>query len=251
MQKLSVVIVCKNEADVIGETLQSVSPLTEDIIVYDNGSTDGTQDVVKQYGATLYVGSWEGFGITKNKAISLAQYDWILSLDADEAIDDELTHNLLHLNLPDEKTVYTLRFKNFLGSRWLRFGEWGGDAHIRLFNRKTVQWNTAAVHESLQLPPDTKIVCLNGFVLHKTAAHLQEYKDKMQNYAALNAQKYFAQGKTAGMGKLILAPVFSFVKNYLFKLGFLDGAAGFHCARISASYTFWKYKKLRKLAGKN
>ena len=130
MQRLSVVIVCKNGAKVIGETIKSFTGLTDDILIYDNGSTDGTQDIVKQSNARLIEGNWEGFGKTKNKANALGKYDWILSLDADEAIDEELKKNLLKEELTDEKKVFEFKFKNFLGNKWLRFGEWGNDKHI-------------------------------------------------------------------------------------------------------------------------
>jgi glycosyltransferase involved in cell wall biosynthesis len=246
MQRLSVVIACKNGASVIGETIKSFAGLTDDILVYDNGSTDGTKHIVKSSGARLAEGSWEGFGKTKNKANVLAKYDWILSLDADEAIDEELKRNLLELKLEDEKAVYTIRFKNFLGNKWLRFGEWGDDKHIRLFNRRQVNWNDAAVHESLLFPQDVKIETVKGFVLHKTAASVIEYKEKMKIYAELNAEKYFKLGKNAGWLNIIFSPLFSFIKNYFFKLGFLDGLAGFQCAWINAGYTFLKYKALRQ-----
>jgi glycosyltransferase involved in cell wall biosynthesis len=250
MQKLSVVIVCKNGANVIGETIKSFSGLTDDILIYDNGSTDGTQEIVKQIGAKLIEGNWKGFGKTKNKANALTKYDWILSLDADEAIDEELKRNLLKENLVDEMDVYELRFKNFLGNKWLRFGEWGSDKHIRLFNRRQVQWNDAEVHESLILPKGIKKLNIQGYVLHKTASSIDEYKNKMSRYAVLNAEKYFKQGKTAGMLKIYFSSIFSFIINYFLRLGFLDGATGYHCAKVNAQYTFLKYKKLNELWNK-
>jgi glycosyltransferase involved in cell wall biosynthesis len=246
MQKISVVIVCRNEADVIGPTLKSLTGLTDDIVVFDNGSTDGTQEIVKQSGGRLFEGSWEGFGKTKNKANALAKYDWILSLDADEAIDEKMKNSLLQL-LPDDRMVYELRFKNFLGHQWLRYGAWGGDKHIRLFNRKRVQWDDAAVHESLIIPPGTAIVRLEGYVLHRTAAGAAEYEKKVREYAGPGAEKYFQQGKKSGWLKMNIAAFFSFIKNYFFRLGFLDGRKGFDCARINALYTFLKYKKLKEL----
>jgi glycosyltransferase involved in cell wall biosynthesis len=245
MQKLSVVIVCKNEAGIIGRSLAGLAGLSDDIIVYDNGSTDGTLEIIKHSGAKLFEGSWEGFGKTKNKANALAKYDWILSLDADETADEELKKSLLQLELLDEKKIYEFRFKNFLGKKWLRFGEWGGDKHVRLFNRRQVKWNDAEVHEELVLPAGTEKKSLNGFVLHRTAADIDAFRQKMKAYAELNAEKYFHRNKKAGWLKPWLSPLFSFLKNYFFKAGFLDGAAGFHCARISAWYTFLKYKKLR------
>jgi len=247
MQKISVVIVCKNEANVIGETIASFAGLTDDIIVYDNGSKDGTQEIVKKSNAKLFEGSWEGFGKTKNKANELAKYDWILSLDADEAIDQELKKNLLQFDLADEKKVYQLKFKNFFGNKWLRFGEWGTDKHIRLFNRKQAKWNDAEVHEAILLPEEVKVITVKGYVLHKTAPDSITYENKMKKYAQLNAKKYFQQGKSSNKLKIYLAPAFSFIKNYIFKFGFLDGKEGFDCARINALYTFIKYKKLKKL----
>lgn len=247
MQKLSVVIVCKNEAKVIGETIKSFSGLTDDIVVYDNGSTDGTKEIVQQSNAKLFEGSWEGFGKTKNKANELAKYDWILSLDADEGIDGDLKKNLLKQDLADERKVYEFKFKNFLGNKWLRFGEWGNDKHIRLFNRKKIKWNDADVHESLLFPRDMKVIPVAGYVLHKTAADFSEYKSKIEKYAALNAEKYFKQQKGSVAIRMFFSPTFSFIKNYVFKLGFLDGATGYQCARMNARYTFLKYKKLKEL----
>ena len=250
MQRLSVVIVCKNGARVIGETIKSFTGLTDDILIYDNGSTDGTQDIVKQSNARLIEGNWEGFGKTKNKANALGKYDWILSLDADEAIDEELKKNLLKEELTDEKKVFEFKFKNFLGNKWLRFGEWGNDKHIRLFSRIKIRWNDADVHESLLLPKDVKVISVPGYVLHKTASNLSEYENKMENYAVLNAAKYFKQQKRSGSLKMFFSAIFSFLKNYFFKLGFLDGVTGYHCARINARYTFLKYKRLDELVSK-
>ena len=247
MQRLSVVIVCKNGAKVIGETIRSFSGVTDDILIYDNGSTDGTKEIVRQTGSNFVEGVWEGFGKTKNKATAMAKYDWILSIDADEAIDEELKENLLELDLADENKVFEFRFKNFLGNKWLRFGEWGDDKHIRLFNRKKIRWNDADVHESLLLPADVKVIHVPGFVLHRTAASYHDYENKMENYAKLNADKYFKQQKSSGSLKMFFSASFSFVKNYFFKLGFLDGVTGYHCARINARYTFLKYKKLNEL----
>jgi len=250
MQQLSVVIICKNSAGVIERTLQSFAGLTDDIVVYDNGSTDNTAEIVKHVGANFYSGSWEGFGKTKNKANSKAKYNWILSLDADEGIDDDLKQSLLQLSLGHEKTVYDLKFRNFVGNRYLKYGEWGTDNHIRLFNRNQVQWNDAAVHEQLIIPDNVEIKTLNGYVLHRTTANFTEYEKKMEGYAALNAQKYFEQGKKVIWGKGWLSAGFSFIKNYIFRLGFLDGKDGFECARINARYTYLKYKNLNELLKK-
>ena len=247
MQLISVVIVCKNEADVIAGTLQSLAGLTDDILVYDNGSTDGTQQIIKQFDVCLHEGTWEGFGKTKNKAISLAKHDWILSLDADEAIDNELKKSLLQLTWPGEKTVFDISFKSFLGKKYLKYGEWGGDHHIRLFNRKQVNWDAAPVHEKLVLPSDVIITRLKGYVLHQTMKDMEDYMQKMMHYAILNAKKYYQQGKKASWFKIRLSPGFTFFNYYILKLGFLDGHAGYVCAKITAHYTFLKYILLKEL----
>ena len=247
MQSLSVVIVCKNEAGIIGTTLQSLQELTDDIVVYDNGSDDNTVDIAKRFDAKIFRGDWEGFGKTKNRAVSLARHDWILSLDADESIDEELKNTLLNLSLSDDNFVYDIKFKNFFGSQWLKYGEWGNDNHIRLFNRKKVNWDAAPVHEKLVFPDGVQKKMLKGYVLHYTASDIPKYESKLKKYAALNARKYYEQGKKAGPFKKYFSAFFSFMQNYIFKAGFLDGKAGYRCAILTATYTFNKYKNLEQL----
>jgi glycosyltransferase involved in cell wall biosynthesis len=247
MRELSVVIVCRNEAGIIGRTLESLQGITDDIVVYDNGSTDNTKEIVVKTGAKLFEGAWEGFGATKRKATALAKYDWILSLDADEAIDIDLKTFLLEFVPPNDQAVYEIRFKNFLGNKYLRYGEWGNDKHKRLFNRRHINWDDAPVHEGLILPKNISILTAQGFILHRTVNNLNEYAFKMSHYAMLNASKYFEQKKKSSWIQRRLAPGFAFIKYYFFKLGFLDGEAGYTCARMTAYYTFLKYARLREL----
>lgn len=247
MYQFSIVIICKNEAGVISNTLKSLLDITDDIIVYDNGSTDGTQDMVKPFSVRLIEDKWEGFGKTKNKANTFAKYDWILSLDADEAIDDELKATLMNWKPENERIVYRLRFRNFLGNKPIRYGDWGNDTHIRLFSRKHVNWDEADVHESLQLPNDTNEITLKGFVLHHTWRDMNDYKEKMNRYALLGAQKYFKQGKKSSYLKRFFSPVVAFISSYILKLGFLDGKAGYQCAAMMAYYTKKKYQNLASL----
>ncbi|MBM3415889.1 MAG: glycosyltransferase family 2 protein [Bacteroidetes bacterium] len=250
MHPLSVVIVCKNEADVIGSTLQSLQGLSDDIVIYDNGSTDGTQELVRRFGVRLYEGSWEGFGKTKGKALTLARHDWVLFLDADEAVDEELKKTLQQWEPESKTVVYEMAFKNFFKDKPLQFGEWGKDFHVRLFNRKTVQWDEAPVHEKLLLPAGAVIKRMKGCILHRTLKSLDDYKRKMDHYAQLGAEKYYRQGKKAGWIKRKLSPFFSFFSNYILKLGFLDGKEGYLSAKITARYTALKYTKLEGMQRK-
>jgi len=244
---ISVVIIAKNEAHVIGNTLQSLQGVIHDVVVVDSGSTDETMKICKQFNASVIETIWKGYGINKNKGIVVAKHDWILSLDADEAIDEELKHSLQQLSLQNEHEVFNIRFKNFFCNKRMRFGEWGFDSHIRLFNRRQAKWDEAAVHESLLLPAGAKITTLKGNVLHYTVRNRQEYADKMNNYAMMNAKKYFESGKKPNFFKQYFSPAFSFLQHYIFRLGFLDGTEGYIIARTTARYTFLKYSYLNDM----
>jgi glycosyltransferase involved in cell wall biosynthesis len=247
MQKFSIVIICKNEEEIIGRCLQSLQGITDDIVVLDNGSTDATKEIIKKNNVRFIEESWEGFGKTKKRVTQLAKYDWVLNIDADEVPDEELKKNLLSIPLNNDEEVYAIRFKNFLGKKHLRFGEWGNDKHLRLFNRTKINWDDAIVHENLVLPQGVKIKTMKGFILHYTMKNIAEYAGKMIKYALLNASKYAEQGKKSSWIKIYFAPAFNFVKYYFFKLGFLDGWEGFICAKMTSFYTFIKYSRLKEL----
>lgn len=245
--RFSIVIVCKNEEAAIERVLQSIAGLTDDVLVYDNGSTDNTLLILQRYPVRVHQGPWLGYGKTKKLAVDLAKYDWVLSIDADEAPDEVLRNSLRHLSFSDANIVYEFEFKNLLGEKHLRWGEWGGDAHIRLFNRTIVNWNEAAVHESLSVPSTAVKQKLPGSILHRTMKDTVEYSQKIVRYALLNAEEYFAQGKTSSWSKRYFNPPFSFFKHYVLQLGFLDGWEGFVSARMTAYYTFLKYARLHEL----
>ena len=244
---ISVVIITKNEAHIIANTLQSLQAVTNDIIIVDSGSTDETVSICKNFNASIIETDWGGYGINKNKGIEAAKHDWILSLDADEAIDAELQQNLLQLTSVNENEVFNIRFKNFFCNKWIRFGEWGFDTHIRLFNRKKVQWNNAAVHENLVFTDGVTIIKLKGNILHYTVQNLQEYNAKTDYYARMNAKKYFIAGKKPDFFKQYFSSVFAFIQHYIFRLGFLDGKEGFIIAKTTARYTFLKYRYLKEM----
>src|SRR5882757_10139254 len=159
---LSIVIITKNEAHIIDNTLQSLKELTDDIIIVDSGSTDATLDICRRYNARIIETEWMGYGATKNIGNAAAANNWILSLDADEAIYEQLKQTLLQLALQDERTVYKMRRKNFFCGKWIRFGEWSRDKNIRLFNRTQARWNNDAVHENLVFSKDIRTVFIKG-----------------------------------------------------------------------------------------
>lgn len=243
----SIVIICRNESKGIAHTLSGLQGLSDDIVVYDTGSTDGTQEIVRNFPVRLIEGGWKGFGPTKNAANALAKYDWILSLDADEVPDTRLRSVLLKWDPASDSTVYDFSFLNYIGEQPIRFGEWGWDRHIRLFNRTRVQWDAEPVHEQLQFPIGVTQIRLSGQIQHRTVRDWADHRIKMEQYAILNATKYRARGKAAPLWKLWLSPIFTFVHYYFLKLGFLDGMAGWQCAWLTARYTYWKYARLRQL----
>jgi glycosyltransferase involved in cell wall biosynthesis len=247
MPKFSAVIICKNEEQHIAALLQNLQKVTDDIVVLDNGSTDRTREIVSGTTARLILGKWLGYGKTKNTAVLQAKYDWILSLDADELLDDNLKKFLSQAHFQNDTDVIVVRFKNFLGNKRLKHGEWGNDKHIRVYNRNKVKWDEEAVHEKLVLPADVNKRFADGYILHYTAKNIADYSEKMVRYALLNAEKYATSGKKSSVLKVFFSPVFSFLKYYFFQLGFLDGWHGLVCASMTAYYTFIKYARLLEI----
>lgn len=243
----SIVIACKNEVHNIARVLEGATAVSDDVVVYDSGSTDGTTELIRKSGARLVEGPWLGYGMTKQTVVTMARHEWVLCLDADEALDNELQAELRALVFKNEQTVYRIPFKNFLGSKHLKWGEWGGDSHVRLFNKKVVNWDDAPVHERLLIPNGVREVKLKGSVLHQTMRDSMEYAHKMVNYALLNADKYFKQGKKATWFKRNFSGSFSFLKHYIMELGFLDGWEGLISARMTSFYTSLKYARLYEL----
>lgn len=244
---LSVVIICKNGSAHIADTLNSVQGIGNELLLYDSGSTDNSIQMAKAYGATIVHGSWEGYGRNRYKAGQLAKYDWILMIDTDEVLDEDLKKAILNLDLTQTNMVYNMRYKNFFGTREMKFGEWGNDSHIRMANRKKVRIDQEIVHEKLFLQPGLHIKTLPGFIKHYTVNNIIDYAGKLIEYASLSADKYLKQGKHATIIKIYIAPLFSFVQNYVFKMGYRDGWKGFVCASMTAWYTFMKYTKLKEL----
>lgn len=244
---VSIVIICKNGSARLAETILSVMGIGNEILLYDSGSTDDSIKIAELFGVTIKQGTWEGYGRNRYKAAQLAKNDWILMLDTDEVLDDELKTNILNIDLTDEKMVYNMRYKNFYGNKHIRHGEWGNDSHIRMANRKKVSLDQEIVHEKLFLQPGLVIHTLNGHINHYTVQNTIDYARKMMDYAWLSADKYQQQGRYSSFIKICCSPLFSFLQNYFFKMGFLDGWRGFVCATMTAWYTFLKYTKLKEL----
>ena len=248
MRPISIVIIAKNEETVLGRTLKSLRNISDDIVVADTGSTDGTINTAQENGARVEILAWQGFGITKNAALKLAKYDWVLFLDADEAIDTTLFSFLKNVSLNNDKALYKIKFKNYFGKQLIRYGEWGNESKIKLFNKKVACWDNTNVHEKVVAPPGTNIKTAEGFILHELIDNINEYVLKISLYADLAAQKYFNQGKKASWFKLYIYPFYQFLFFYIIRLGLLDGRIGFITSYVSAYYSFLKYHRLKELS---
>lgn len=247
MRLVSVVIITRNEEDILPKTLESLRGLTDDIIVVDSGSTDNTISIAKDHGATVLETSWDGFGANKNKGNKLAKHDWILSIDADELVDNTLRTTLINLDLSDPAKLYILKFKTFIAGQPLHHGQTAGETHPRLFNRQCLSWNLSEVHEELTGAGNIKSEVLKGNILHYSYTDLQDYIQKSNSYTTLRAMQMFQAGKKVTFFKLYLNPLYTFLLNYILKSGFLDGFWGYTYARLSSTYTYLKYAKLKEL----
>jgi glycosyltransferase involved in cell wall biosynthesis len=248
MQKIpvSIIIIAKNEAGVIAHCVRSIRSVTDDVVVCDTGSTDKTQEIAIDAGARVETMEWQGYGATKNAANQLAKYEWIFQLDADETVDETLISALQEINWDDHSKAYTIRRKRFFMGKLMRFGAWGNEKKTRIFRRQNARWSHDAVHEKLEIK-NANPTLIPGFILDNTFQHNDHFNVKMNQYAQLCAQKYFARKITGAQWKRFLSPLYTFLLNYFLRLGFLDGKEGLFLALKIADYTFKKYNELHRL----
>lgn len=251
MEQISAVVITQDEERNIQRCIDSLHGVADEVVVVDSGSTDDTETICRAAGARFVPHAWEGFSGQKNYANSLATHPWILSIDADEALSDRLRATLLTMkeNGLDADTAYSVgRLNNYCG-QWLHHGGWYPDEHVRLWQKDGTVWE-GVVHEQLHYSRPLKRVHLDGDLLHYTYYTVDEHVRRTAKYATLAGEKAFAQGRRCGMGAVVFKPVGTFLKNYLLKGGFRDGAMGFTSARISAFYTLVKYARLFELANR-
>ena len=246
MVPVSVVIITKNEAAFIADCIKMASRITDDIVIVDNDSTDGTPQIAAKLGCRVFQKSWSGYGANKNKGIAQARYNWILSIDADEVPDQELVEALHGLKFNNPNEVFDIRFRSYFGKKLIRYGNWGNDHHLRLFNRALVKWSETEVHETLVLPPNAEVIKIGGYLHHHSVTDIDDFSTKAIHYARLSAAKYYKAGKKATFLKLHFSATFGFVRNYIVRLGFLDGAEGLAIARVIYKNTRLKYRYLKQ-----
>ncbi len=243
---LSLIVITRDAAQELPDCLASAAFAAETIVV-DSGSRDDTVAVAQRLGARVIEQAWLGFGPQKNFAVGRARHDWVLCLDADERVTRELAASIgaLFAGGPPAAPAYACARRNRFLGRWLAHGEGYPDWNLRLFDRRRARWTDDPVHE--HVVADGGVGRLAGDLLHLSAESIEAYVAKQNRYTSLQAEAMHARGERAGALAMAFSPLARFLRFYVFRLGFLDGAAGFAHIAIGAFASFLKYTKLRAL----
>ena len=245
---ISAVVLAKNNEKTIENTLNSLKEF-DDVVVYDNGSTDETLNIVKKFSnVNLVQGEFKGFGWSKNNASSFAKNDWILIIDSDEVVDIELL-NELKTKILDEKTVYKLNFKAFYKDIQVKHCGWNNQKIKRLYNKKTTSYNSNDVHEDIIIDGLNQEL-LRGNVEHYSYHTISEFVVKADRYSTLFAINN-AGKKSSSPTKAFFNGMYSFFRTYIIKQGFRDGYVGLIIAYSHMVTNFYKYIKLYELNKEN
>ena len=248
MVQLSVVIITYNEEKNIGRCLDSIKAVADDIVVVDSFSTDKTEEICKAKGARFVQHHFHGHIEQKNWAVTQAKYPYVLSLDADEALSAKLTASILEAKKTwTHDGYYVNRLTNYCG-KWIRHCGWYPDEKLRLLDSRKGKWSGTNPHDKYELAAgDETAGYLKGDILHYSYYTIEDHYKQVNYFTDILSKAQYHKKKRASLIKLWISPVFKFIVDYFFRLGFLDGRSGFIICRISAYATFLKYKKLRNL----
>ena len=241
IENISVVIIAKNAQSTIKEVLQSLESFS-DVVIYENGSTDDTVKIIEEFdNVNLVKGNFIGFGKTKNKAASYSKNDWVLSLDADEVVSQSMLKNIKSLSL-NSSTVYEIKRSNYYKTHKLKYCGWGEERIVRLYNKQTTAYNDSMVHEKI-ITDNCNISVINGELKHYPYSSISQFVQKADQYSEIFANEKVGK-KSSSPLKAFFNAMFSFIKTYIFKRGFLDGYVGLVISVSHAVTNFYKYIKL-------
>jgi len=243
MPKISACIISYNEEQKIEDCLKSLEGVVDEIIVVDSLSTDKTKDIVRKYTDKIYDQKFLGHVEQKNLAVEKANYDWILSLDCDERLTNELKNSILKVkdNLEDAD-AYRVARRTFYVYRWLNYC-WYPDFKVRLFNRKSAKWGGTNPHDRVEVDGNN-IVTLRGDMQHYSFNTISEHLKTIDSFTEIGAQEIIKKGKSVSLASPFTHGIWTFVKLYFLKKGFLDGFAGIVVAVLSGMHAFIKYSKV-------
>lgn len=250
MEKISAVIITYNAERMLNACLKALQQVADEIIVVDNFSTDATAGICKQHNVNFFTNAWPGFGPQKNFGISKTQYNYILSIDADEVLDDELIKSINEKKAQGLSGVYQVLFSHYYYNAFVHHGAEGNDYKNRLFDKRFIKWDDKEVHESLIFPENVVKQKLAGHVLHYSYTSIAHHIDKANGYTTQSAIELNKKGKTNYLFKMIFSPPINFFVIYFLKRGFLDGINGFVLAVFSAHASFVKNAKLWEMIKK-
>ncbi|HUW25624.1 MAG TPA: glycosyltransferase family 2 protein [Gallionella sp.] len=244
--ELSVILITRDEAANIRACLESVV-WADEIIVVDSGSTDGTAEICRGFGAQVYVHDWPGFGVQKNRALGYAGKEWVLSIDADERVTPGLRAAIEAVLRSDADTCSAYRVSRLSSycGRFMRHSGWYPDRIVRLLRRGTAHFSDDLVHERLLV--EGGIGQLDGELLHYAFDNMEEVLHKIDRYSTAGAQMLHRRGRKVTLGGAVLRGLWSFVRTYVLRRGFLDGREGFMLAISNAEGTYYRYLKLMLL----
>ncbi|WP_342777833.1 glycosyltransferase family 2 protein [Paraburkholderia guartelaensis] len=244
---ISVIVIVKNEAHDIRDCLASVHGWVDEIVVLDSGSTDGTQAICREFGATVVDTDWPGFGPQKQRALDAARGPWILSLDADERVSPALRDEILASVKTNGADLFRVpRQSNYCG-KWIRHSGWSPDYVTRLFRRDAARFSNDLVHERVIAAPEARVGTLTQALIHYSFRDFSEVLGKIDSYSTYGATQGAARGKRGGLRKALLHGFWSFVRSWIIQRGFLDGKMGFVLAISNAEGTYYRYLKLMLL----
>jgi glycosyltransferase involved in cell wall biosynthesis len=244
--KLTATIITYNEERNIARAMESLR-CCDEIVVVDSGSSDRTPEIAAKLGARVIESPWGGYARQKNYAAECASNDWILSIDADEALSEALEGEIWQIkkNGPQFDGYTMPRLAQYLG-RWILHSGWYPDRKVRLYSRRKALWVGEFVHESVVVIG--AIGHLQSDLLHFTCNSLSEHLKTMDRYTTLAAEQLIAQGRPISVRQLTVDPVWTFVRTLVLQRGFLDGVEGLTIAWMAALYNFVKYAKARNMA---
>lgn len=239
--RLSVIIVAKNEAINIADCIKSVT-FADEILVLDSGSNDNTVLLATNAGAKVLTLDWPGYGPQQNRAIAASTGDWIYSIDADERITPELAVEIVEVINKAEFEVFDVARSSLFITKFMRHCGWWPDRTRRLFKRGSAQFTTHEIHANLST--NKPVGHLNNHMIHYSYRNMHDVLEKMNRYSSGSARDLNTQGKRGSLLGAIAHGIWSFIRTYIIKLGFLDGAEGFMVAVVNAETSYYKHLKL-------
>lgn len=245
--KISGVIITYNEKLNIERCILSLRDITDEIIVVDSFSTDSTRELASALGAKVISHTFEGHIEQKNFAMNQCQHDWILSLDADEAISNELKSSILKVKENTQSNAYSFNRRSNYCGKWIWHCGWYPDVKTRLFRKDAGAWGGRNPHDQFIIGKGQKTTHLSGDLLHYTFYTVEQHKKQIENFSTISAKSYFELGRKSNGFKVIFSPIAKFIRNYFLKGGILDGYYGLLICALSAKATYLKYVKLQKI----